>query len=183
MTKLHISKLSCGFPQMSRIILYEIITVRLGYHKFCTDETWVSFVNAETKDQKKKRCKAIQNKRCRILTSGIVLLHDNVWPHTAAHARPLLGHLNWELFDHPPYSPDPIPSNYHLFTYLKNWLWSQCFNNNEELMEGVKTWLSSQAVDFSDTGIWKLNLWYDKCLNSGGDYAEKYLKYVCISCI
>jgi hypothetical protein len=25
-----------------------------------------------------------------------------------------------------------------MFTYLKTWLTSQCFNNNEELMEGVK---------------------------------------------
>jgi hypothetical protein len=27
--------LSCEFPQMSITILYEIITVGLGYHKFC----------------------------------------------------------------------------------------------------------------------------------------------------
>jgi hypothetical protein len=56
-----------------------------------------------------------------------------------------LGFFNWELFDHPPYSPDLAPSDYHLFirTYLKNWLGSQRFNNNQELMEGVKTWLSS----------------------------------------
>jgi hypothetical protein len=55
----------------------------------------------------------------------------------------LLGHFNYKLFDHPPYSPDPAQSNYHLFTYLKNSLRSQCLNNNEELMERVKTWLSS----------------------------------------
>jgi hypothetical protein len=41
------------------------------------------------------------------------------------------------------------------------------------LMEGVKTWLSSQAADFFDTGMQKLIPWYDKCLNSGGDYIEK----------
>jgi hypothetical protein len=35
--------------------------------------------------------------------------------------------------------------------YPKNWLGSQRFNDNEELMEGVKTWLSSQAVDFFGT--------------------------------
>jgi hypothetical protein len=32
--------------------------------------------------------------------------------------------------------------------YLKNWLGSQRFKNNVELMEGVKTWLSSQVADF-----------------------------------
>jgi hypothetical protein len=46
-------------------------------------------------------------------------------------------------------------SDYHLFTHtsLKNWLGSQCFNNNEELMDGVKTRLNSQAADFFDTSI------------------------------
>jgi oligoribonuclease (3'-5' exoribonuclease) len=34
-----ISELSCEFPQISRILLYKIITVRLGYHKFCS--RWV----------------------------------------------------------------------------------------------------------------------------------------------
>jgi hypothetical protein len=60
-----------------------------------------------------------------------------------------------------------------MFTYLKNWLRSQRFSNNEELMEGVKTWLSSQVTDFFDTGIQKLISCYDKCLNSGSDYVEK----------
>jgi hypothetical protein len=68
----------------------------------------------------------------------------------------LLEHFNWELFDHPPYSPDLTPSNYHLFTYAKKWLRSQRFNNNEKLMEGVKTWPSLHAADFIDTGIQKL---------------------------
>jgi hypothetical protein len=34
-----ISELSCEFPQISCTILSEIITVRLGYHKFCA--RWV----------------------------------------------------------------------------------------------------------------------------------------------
>jgi hypothetical protein len=50
-----------------------------------------------------------------------MLLHENVHPHTAACARALLEHFNWELFDHPPYSLDIAPSDYHLFIYLKNW--------------------------------------------------------------
>jgi histone-lysine N-methyltransferase SETMAR len=75
------------------------------------------------------------------------------------------------LLDNTPYSPDLAPSNYHLFTYLKNWLGSQRFNNNE-LMEGVKTWLSSMVADFFYTGIPKLIPRYN-CLNLGGDYVEK----------
>jgi hypothetical protein len=95
-------------------------------------------------ETQKKLHRAIQNISRGMLTSGVVLLHDSERPHTAAHSRAVLEHFNWK-FDHPPYSPDLAPSDYHLFTrtYMKNWLRSQRFNNNEVLMEGVKTWLSS----------------------------------------
>jgi hypothetical protein len=53
------------------------------------------------------------------------------------------------LFDFPPYSPDLAQNYYHPFTYLKHWLRSQRFSN-KELMEDVKTWLSSQATDIFD---------------------------------
>jgi hypothetical protein len=76
------------------------------------------------------------------------------------------------LFDHPPDSPDLSPSDYHLFTYLKNLLVSQRFKNNEELMEVVKKLLSSQAADFVDTGRQKLIPRY-KCLSSVGDCVKK----------
>jgi histone-lysine N-methyltransferase SETMAR len=94
----------------------------------------------------KKLHRAIQNKIHGMLVSG-VLLHDNARPHTDFGTRTLLEHFNWELFDYPPYSHDLAHSDCHLFirTYLKNWLRSQCFNNNEELMKGVKTWLSKQG--------------------------------------
>jgi histone-lysine N-methyltransferase SETMAR len=93
-----------------------------------------------------------------MLTYGllIVLLSDNACPHTAARTRARLEHLNWELFDHPPYSPELPLSNYDLFTCLKNWLRSQRFSGNEELLGGVKTWPSSKAADFFDTGVHKL---------------------------
>jgi hypothetical protein len=88
-----------------------------------------------------------------MMTPSIVFLHDNACPHTAARTRALLDHFNWELFDHP-YSPGLALSDYHLFNYPKKWLGSQHFSN-EELMEGVKTWLSSKAADFFDAGIQK----------------------------
>jgi hypothetical protein len=78
-------------------------------------------------------CERLRNKRRGMLTSGVVLLNVNARPHTAARTRELLEHFN----------PHLVSSDYHLFTYLKIWLKSQRFNKNEELMEGVKTWLSS----------------------------------------
>jgi hypothetical protein len=49
-------------------------------------------------------------------------------------------------------------SNCRLFTYLKIWLQSQCFNNPMEVMECFKTWLTSQVAGFFVTGTQKLIL-------------------------
>jgi histone-lysine N-methyltransferase SETMAR len=163
---------------------------RLSARKLMTTDFWdrkgvlmVEFMQQGTTIMSEVYCKtvkscvglAIQNKRHGVLTPSVVLLHDNTSPHTstAACTPALLEHFNWELFDHPPYSPDLAPSDYHLFTYLKNRLGPQRLNNNEELMEGVKTWLSSHAADFFETGIQKIIPRYDKCFNSGGDYVGK----------
>jgi hypothetical protein len=66
--------------------------------------------------------RVIQNERRRMLTNGVVLLHANARPHTVYRTGTLLEHFNWELFDHPIYSPDLSPSDYQMFIYLKNWL-------------------------------------------------------------
>ena len=49
-----------------------------------------------------KLWRSIQNKRRRMLTKGVVLLHDNAWPHTVASTNALIKLFNWEIFDHPP---------------------------------------------------------------------------------
>jgi lipopolysaccharide export system protein LptC len=66
-----------------------------------------------------------------MLTTGI-LLHDNSMPHTVARTNDLIKLFNWEIFDHPSYSPDLAPSDYHLFSKG-----TQHFHTNEELMDGV----------------------------------------------
>ena len=61
--------------------------------------------------------KAICNKR-RLLASKVLLFHDNARPHTARATVELLKKFKWELFSHPPYSPDVAPSDFHLFPNL-----------------------------------------------------------------
>jgi hypothetical protein len=73
-----------------------------------------------------------------MLTKGVVLLHDNAHPHTAARTNALIKHFNWEIFDHPSYSLDLAPNDYHLFSKMKVWLATQHFHCNEQLMDGVK---------------------------------------------
>jgi transposase len=103
-----------------------------------------------------------------MLTKGVVLLHDNARPHTAARTNALIKRFNWEIFDHPPYSPDLAPSDYHLFSKMV-WLATQRFHSNEELMHGVNNWLHTLAAPFCDEGLVSRY----KCLNVDGNYVEK----------
>ncbi|GFX02249.1 mariner Mos1 transposase [Trichonephila clavipes] len=119
----------------------------------------------------KLRC-AIQNKRRGLLTSGVLLLHDNARPHSAINTQNLIRSFGWEQIDHPPYSPDLAPSDFHLFRYLKEFLGGKRFDTADEVKE-VQDWLSSQAADVYDLGIQKLVERYDKCLNKYGKYVEK----------
>jgi hypothetical protein len=69
-----------------------------------------------------------------MLTKG-VLLRNNARPHAAARTNALIKLFKWEIFDHPSYSPDLAPSDYHFFTKMKVWLGTQRFHTNEELMD------------------------------------------------
>ncbi|GBM87562.1 hypothetical protein AVEN_211816-1, partial [Araneus ventricosus] len=54
-----------------------------------------------------------------ILTSGVVLIHDNDRPHNAVVTQQLLEQFKWDVLDHPKYSPDLATSDFHLFPKLK----------------------------------------------------------------
>ncbi|GBN38902.1 hypothetical protein AVEN_116563-1 [Araneus ventricosus] len=62
-----------------------------------------------------------------ILTSGVVLLHDNIRPHSAVVTQQLLKQFKWDVSDHPAYSPDLAASDFHRFPELKNCLGGQNF--------------------------------------------------------
>jgi hypothetical protein len=81
--------------------------------------------------------------------------------------------FNWEIFNHPSYSPDLAPSNYHLFSKMKFWLATQRFHTNDEPIDGVNNWLHNLVAPFFDEGLQKLVSRYDKCLNMNGIYVEK----------
>lgn len=84
-----------------------------------------------------------------MLTKGVILLHK--WPHTVTCTKTLLKQFNWEIFFlH--LIPDLALCIYHLFSKVKVWLTTQCFN---EIMDGVN-WLDTLAVHFFDEGVQRL---------------------------
>ena len=68
---------------------------------------------------------------------GVVLLHDNARPHTAAHTAETLRKLKFEVMAHPPCSPDLALSDYHLFGPLKEALRGRRFTSDQEVKEAV----------------------------------------------
>jgi len=52
----------------------------------------------------------------------VVLFLHNAPPHRAFATQKKLAYLDFECLDHPPYSPDSAPSDYHLFPELKEQL-------------------------------------------------------------
>ena len=52
-------------------------------------------------------------------TKEVLFLHDNAPAHRALAIQKQLAYLIFQCVDHPPYSPDLAPSDYHLFPGLK----------------------------------------------------------------
>jgi histone-lysine N-methyltransferase SETMAR len=74
---------------------------------------------------------AIRRKRPGKLAREVLLRHDNARPHTARATQGRFQELQWEILEHPPYSPDLAPSDYHLIGALKRHLGSKRFTYDE----------------------------------------------------
>jgi histone-lysine N-methyltransferase SETMAR len=61
--------------------------------------------------------------------------------------------FGWQLLEHPPYSPDLAPSDFHLFGPLKNHLGGTRFADDEAVQREVRMWLRQQPKDFYAAGI------------------------------
>jgi histone-lysine N-methyltransferase SETMAR len=78
--------------------------------------------------------------------------------------------LNWELLDHPPYSPDLAPSDYHLFRSLQNHLNNRKFERFEEVNYAILAYFESKPRNFYKAGIEKLVTRWETVIASNGNY-------------
>ena len=75
-------------------------------------------------------------------------LHDNVPTHGALATQKKLAYLVFQCLDHPPYSQDLAPSDYHLFLGLKKQLKCRHFSSDAEVIAAAETWLDRQPSEF-----------------------------------
>ncbi|UYV63292.1 K02A2.6-like [Cordylochernes scorpioides] len=105
------------------------------------DESWVHLSTPETKQQSmvwKKPEESAPKKAKVTISAGKVMAMEN---------------FKWEIFTHPPYSPELAPSDFHLYPALKWHLRGKHFANDEVQAE-ANLWLRRQDTAWynSDNG-------------------------------
>ena len=72
--------------------------------------------------------------RPHLLEKGVLILHDNTWPHLGKDVRELLDRYSCEVLPHPPYSPNMSPPDFNLFPKLKINMRGVCFSMLEDFL-------------------------------------------------
>jgi histone-lysine N-methyltransferase SETMAR len=82
----------------------------------------------------------------------VLLRQDNARPHTSLHTREAITKIQWTVLPHPPYSPDLVPSDYHLFSPLKDAVRGKMFEGAEKFVAEVKMWLRQRTAEWYREG-------------------------------
>ena len=88
-----------------------------------------------------------EGKTSRNFTKFFLFLHDNSPAHRSLATKKNLAYLGFQYLDHPPYSPNLAPSDYHLFPGLKN-LGGYHFSSDTEVIASAETWLDGKYPPF-----------------------------------
>ena len=75
-------------------------------------------------------------------------MHNNAPALRALATQKKLVYLGFHCLDHPPYSTDLAPSDYHLFPELKKQLKGRHFLSDAEVIAAAETWLDGQPSEF-----------------------------------
>ena len=110
-------------------------------------------------------------------SSSSAIFVDNAIPQwvlycVCVNTRRTMERWGWEILEHPPYSPDLAPSDFHRFPNMKKHLRAKRFKSHDVKPE-VQTWLRGQDPTFYGQGFERWGSCLDKCRNREDDYVEK----------
>jgi len=113
-------------------------------------------INAEYYSSLLVQLKNILKEKCHgKFTKVVLFLHVNAPAHWALAIQKKLAYLGFECLNHPPYSPDLAPLDYHLFPGLKKHLKDRQFSSDAEVTAVSETWLEGQPSEFFLSGLQK----------------------------
>ena len=103
---------------------------------------------------------------------GPILLNDNARPHAARMTDMKLNELGYEILQHPPYSPDLSPTDFHFFKHLDHFISGKTFSNTLDITNSINELLDSKNPDFFKNGIYSLVDRWQKCIDAAGNYFD-----------
>ena len=85
-----------------------------------------------------------------------------------------INELKYELLEHPPYSPDLAPSDFWLFSHLKNCMRGKSFSSNYEVIAAVDEYFADLPKKHyrDDNGILNLEERWNKCIDLLREYTK-----------
>ena len=101
-----------------------------------------------------------------------ILPHDDAQLHVAQQMLQKLNALGCEVLPHLPYSPDLLPTDYHFFQHLDNFLQGKCFHKPQEAENTFYEFVDSKSMDFYATGINKLISHWQEWVYCNGSYFD-----------
>jgi histone-lysine N-methyltransferase SETMAR len=105
----------------------------------------------------------------RKVSKGVLFVHDNAPAHRALATQKKLACLGFQCLDHPPYSPDLVPSEYRLFAGLIKQLIGRHFSSDAEVIAAAESWLNGQPSEFFLSSLQKLEQRAKKCIELRGE--------------
>lgn len=100
----------------------------------------------------------------------IPLLQDNAPCHRARETVERATSLGFDILQHPPYSPDLSPSDYHLFRSLSNSLRNKHFKSKQQVQGFIRRFFGSKPAVFYARGIDSLPARWNRVVKNGGKY-------------
>jgi histone-lysine N-methyltransferase SETMAR len=129
-------------------------------------QTITTDVHVETLKKPKKRFRKVRPHKD---VTKALLRHNNARPHTSLHTQETITKFQWTVLPHPPYSPDLAPSDYHLFSPLKNAIRGNKFEDDEDVISKEKRWLRQRPAEWYREGIQALTCRWRKAIDLEGD--------------
>jgi len=124
----------------------------------------------------------LKEKRCGKFTKEVLFLHDNAPAHWTLATQKKLAYLGCQCLDHPPYSLDLAPSDYHLFPGLKKQLEGHHFSSDVEVIAAWRPGWTDNLLNFFLSGLQKLEQWAKKCIELRRECVEQILSLVAVAC-
>jgi len=89
----------------------------------------------------------LKEKRRGGFTKGVLFWH-NAPAHRTLATQTKPAYLCFQRLDHPPYTPDLVPSDYHLSPGLKKQLQGRHSSSKAVVIAAAETWLDGQHTEF-----------------------------------